>query len=275
MRSQSPPSPWRSPPHRRGSPRRRSGRAPRAPGRLTLERQECVGVGDRNADVRIRASHGAGVRGASSGGRCRTFGAASVRPYPWVSATPRAAQAACSSAGIVAPPTSARRSDDTSVDAQARSAASIAYCVGTPIIAVTRRSRDQLQGTRGLERALEHDRGADPPGEQRLAVPRGDVELRQHREHDIVGVQRQRLREREVVPEAVRVREHDALRRRLAARREDDQQRIVVGDVPAAGGARARTGRTPRLPWNRAAPPAASRRAHAEPRPRASRTRHR
>ena len=42
---------------------------------------------------------------------------------------------------MVAPPTRARRRGDTSVSAHARSSSSSAYCVGTPIIAVTRRSR--------------------------------------------------------------------------------------------------------------------------------------
>jgi hypothetical protein len=54
------------------------------------------------------------------------------------------------------------------------------------------------------------------------------VELRQHRQDDIVVVQGQRLGERQVVPEAVGVRQHDALRGGFAARREDHQQRIVV-----------------------------------------------
>lgn len=92
---------------------------------------------------------------------------------------------------------------------------------------------DELQHTGRLERALEHDGRAHPPGEQRLAVPRGDVELREHRQHDVVLRERQRLREGEVVPEAVRVGEHDALRGRLAARREDHEQRVVVVHRPS------------------------------------------
>ncbi len=90
---------------------------------------------------------------------------------------------------------------------------------------------DQLQGPCRLERALQYHRRTDPPREERLAVPSGDVELRQDREHDVVLGEGQRLGEREVVPEAVRVREHDPLRSRLAARREDDEQRIVVVHV--------------------------------------------
>ena len=86
----------------------------------------------------------------------------------------------------------------------------------------------QLEHAGRLERALQHHGRPDPPRQQRLAVPCGDVELRQHREHDVVGCQLHGAGEREVVPEAVRVGQHDALRRGLAARGEDDQHRVVI-----------------------------------------------
>ena len=90
--------------------------------------------------------------------------------------------------------------------------------------------RHELKHAGRLERTLEHDRRPHPPRQQRLAVPRGDMKLRQHRQHDVAARQRQGTGKRHVVPEAVGVGEHDTLGRCLRTGREDHKERIVVAD---------------------------------------------
>ena len=84
---------------------------------------------------------------------------------------------------------------------------------------------------RGVEAALQHDGAALPPREQRLHVPAAAVELRQHLQDDVVACQPGGEVEREVRPEAVRVREHGALRPAGRAGRVDEQQPVVVRHV--------------------------------------------
>ena len=71
---------------------------------------------------------------------------------------------------------------------------------------------DQPEHPLGAELALEDERGALEPGEKRLHVPAADVKLRQHLEHDVSRMHAGREVEREVRPEAVRVREQRSLR---------------------------------------------------------------
>jgi hypothetical protein len=66
---------------------------------------------------------------------------------------------------------------------------------------------DQPQRPRGLEGRLEDDGRSLPPGEQRLHVPPADVELRQHLQHRVLAADAGDAVERDVRPEAVRVRE--------------------------------------------------------------------
>ena len=73
-----------------------------------------------------------------------------------------------------------------SASAKPGSCARKRYVAGTPIIVVTRCSAMSRRARAGVERRLQHDRRALPPGEQRLDVPAADVELRQHAEHDVV-----------------------------------------------------------------------------------------
>ena len=107
---------------------------------------------------------------------------------------------------------------------------------------------DQLERARGVEAALEHDRRALPPGEDRLHVPAAAMELRQHLQDDVVGPDAGREVEREVRPEAVRVREQRALRlagraarcRSGAADRRRSAARRARGARPSSSARRAR-----------------------------------
>ena len=85
------------------------------------------------------------------------------------------------------------------------------------------------------ERRLEDHPGALPPGEQRLHVPAAAVELGQHREDDVVARDARREVERQVRPEAVRVREQRALRPPGRAGRVDEQEAVLVRRLPRDG----------------------------------------
>jgi len=82
--------------------------------------------------------------------------------------------------------------------------------------------RDQPQRPRGIEGRLEHDGRALPPGEERLHVPAADVELRQHLQDCVLARDTHDPVEREVRPEAVRVREQRPLRLAGRARGVDE-----------------------------------------------------
>ena len=92
--------------------------------------------------------------------------------------------------------------------------------------------RDQLQDPAGFEAAFQHHGGARPPGQQRLDVPAADVELRQHRQHDVGAAQIEGPGQREVGPEAVGVGQHGGLAGPLGAGREDHQEGVVVAHFP-------------------------------------------
>ena len=92
--------------------------------------------------------------------------------------------------------------------------------------------RDQLQDPAGFEAAFQHHCGARPPGQQRLDVPAADVELRQHRQHDVGAAQIEGSGEREIGPEAVGVGQHGGLAGPLGAGREDHQEGVVVAHFP-------------------------------------------
>ena len=99
---------------------------------------------------------------------------------------------------------------------------------------------EQSQHARRVERPLEDDLGALPPREQRLDVPSAAVELRQHLKRDVVAGETGREIEGEVRPEAVRVREHGALRPARRPRRVDEEQPVVAATCAATGARLAR-----------------------------------
>ena len=92
---------------------------------------------------------------------------------------------------------------------------------------------DELQHPPGIERSLENHRGPHPPGQQRLHVPAAHVVLGHDSEHRIGTGDLGGPGQRQVGPEAVGVGENRALGAVQCARREHDEQGIVILDGTA------------------------------------------
>ena len=209
---------------------------PQLAGRLTAEFETGVGIDDPHVHVRVGPPSGAGVRAALGCRQAQHVG----------SGLGQAVSLGERHTGI-RPPRRERRWDRRAADERlaqpsARERGEAGVVDQQPVLGGHPHHRrhtplgEQLQRPPRLEGAFEDDRRAGPPCQQRLTVPRGDMELRQHREHDVLSGQLGDTGQREVVPEAVRVGEDDALRRGLAAGGVDDEKRIVVTDGPGGRG---------------------------------------
>ena len=142
----------------------RPSRLPRAAPRL--------GVAQRDVDVRVRLPGEAELAARILGRQAEHVRRRLGEPVALDDLDAAlAASVSSSGSGIGAPPTTASRRLERSAIAKRGSCAMNRYVAGTPIIVVTRVSLDQLERAAGVERRLEHDRGALPPGEQRLHVP--------------------------------------------------------------------------------------------------------
>ena len=179
-------------------------------------------------DVRVRLAGPAGLaarvlgrrgrgrsappRSARSPGRCRRRAPPRCRAAPRASARRRRPRAAATQRSAAGEPRLLRHEEVVRRHAHHRRDA--ARCSIRSSARAASKPRSRI-----TPRAL-------PPREQRLHVPAAAVELRQHLQHDVVGADAGREVEREVRPEAVRVREQRALRLAGRARGVDQEQRI-------------------------------------------------